>query len=205
MDHSVTIGTELNDCPEVQNFYYRPFNNVPYFIVLHDGFHFPVSGFRFFAVCSGNKNFSGLFYINRQRACFGNDAVNNFSARADYFADFVGVDGHCQNHRSILGNLFARGVKHGVHNFENFQSRLFRLREPVNQHLVGNAVNFHVHLDGAHTVGSARNFEIHIAVMVLRPLYVGQHFVFAFFAGHQTHRDSGHRFFNRNSGVHQRH
>ena len=70
--------------------------------------------------------------------------------------------------------------------------------------LVGDALDFDVHLEGSDAVSGTSDFEVHVASVVFGTLDVGEDFSDAVFASDEAHCDAGDGRSDRDTAVHHR-
>src|SRR5437870_288705 len=131
------------------------------------------------------------------------DLADRLSSRADHVADLVGVDQDRGDAGRVGAHLGPRLRQDRKHLVEHEQPRLTSLLQRLGHDLVGQALDLDVHLEGRDAVPRAGHLEVHVAQRVLDALDVGEDGELAL-AGHQAHRDAGHRCLDRHAGVHER-
>ncbi len=132
-----------------------------------------------------------------------NDALDDFAAGSDEFADFVGRDLGGVDARSVLRKFGARLVDGGNHGVEDFKTAFASLLESFFHDLGGDVGNLDVHLQGSDAMLGARHFEVHVAVVIFGAGDVGENRILVAFH-HQAHGDTGYRSGDRHTGIHQR-
>src|SRR6185369_2193580 len=131
------------------------------------------------------------------------DHADVLAARADQRADLVDRDHAAQDARRVLRNRRPPGRDDRVHDPEDVEPALARLRQRVLHHGEVEAADLHVHLHRGDAVDRAGDLEVHVAVVVLTTQDVGEDLHLAAL-GDQTHRDARDRRLERHARVHHR-
>ena len=132
---------------------------------------------------------------------FGSNRTDGFAAFADNVADFVLVDFHGEQARSVSGQLL-RTCHGSFHLFQDVQTRVFGLLQGNLHDFFGNTLDFDVHLQRCYAFGRTGNFKVHVAQVVFITQNVGQYGEFVV-VQNQTHRNTGNVCFQRHTGRQQ--
>ena len=99
--------------------------------------------------------------------------LNDLAALADDILDLVNGDHHAEHLGRVLGQLGARLGDDRLDDLvKDVQTALAALLEGFLDDVVGQAVDFNVHLDGGDAAAGAADLEVHVAVEVLNALNV---------------------------------
>src|SRR5262249_46064342 len=131
------------------------------------------------------------------------DLADDLTAATDDFADLLlrNLDGG--DARRGRAKLRTRGGERFARLIQDVHPAGHGLVECDLHHLLGDAVDFNIHLQGGDTVHGACHFEIHVAKMILVAHDVGKHGeVLAF--EHEAHGNARHRLLERYARIHQR-
>lgn len=105
--------------------------------------------------------------------------------------DFLGIDLKGENTGSVLAQLRRNFGNTFEHLGENKLSALVRLFDRRVHDLLGNTLNFDIHLNRRNAVDRSCDFKIHIAEEVFQSLNIGQNPEFArFLIFDESHRNA---------------
>ena len=133
----------------------------------------------------------------------GLDLTDHFAARPDQLTNLVGGNLGTGDLRGVDTNGGAGRVDNGGHFVEDRETTNARLSNRFFENFGGDTGDFNVHLHGGDTVASAGDFEVHITEVVFDTGDVTEGDIFHLLVGNETHGDTGHRFFDGDTGVHQ--
>ena len=140
--------------------------------------------------------------IDRTARGFDNTA-NVLAASTDNGTDLIGLDADTGNARCVLGEIGARSIDRFGHFAEDVNPAFFGLIQRLGHDLFGNTGDFDIHLQGSNAFSGTGDFEVHVAEVIFVTKDVGKNCnVVAFFD--QTHCNTGNRFLNRHTSIHQR-
>src|SRR5699024_28022 len=101
----------------------------------------------------------------------GADLLDDLAALADDVLDLIHGDDHAEHLGRVLGKLGTRRGDAGLDDLiEDIQAAFAAFFQRVLDDLIGQAVDFDVHLDGGDTAAGAADLEVHVAVEVLDAL-----------------------------------
>ena len=201
MTHSLSTRRKFNKCAEIHNTGYRAFKNISDLNFADNIFDYLDCAVNSVDIRRCDENISILVNINFN-ARFFNNFVDNLPACTNNFADFINVNFHCADTRSIRRKIRCRFAYHFKHFSENERTSAFCLCESVTQNFASDSRNFNIHLNGRHAFGRSRDFEIHIAECIFHSLNIRQNrMMFAVF--HKSHGNAADGSLNRNAGLHK--
>ena len=132
---------------------------------------------------------------------FFSQRTNDRAAFTDHVTDFFRIDLHGVKLRRKITD-FGFGLAHGfLHFAQNVHTRFFGLGQSHLHDLLGDALDFDVHLQSSDAIGGASHFEVHVAQMIFVTQNVGQHSK-AVAILDQAHGNASHMRFHGNTRVH---
>src|SRR5665213_12337 len=198
---TVFVGPDLYERAEVHHTHDRSFEALTYLVFaceIDDLFQGSFGG----AISARDEYGAVVFDRNVVSFCAFLDTVNHFAAWTDDEADLINLYFGRKDFRCTRRNVRTRLHDFFCDDFKYLHTCFLRLRKGLCEHVQGNAVDFHVHLNGRDTFRCSCDLEVHIAVMIFGSLNVGQNFV-CFPVGHHSHRDACDRSYDWNASIHE--
>ena len=137
---------------------------------------------------------------------FGLDLLDDFAALADDGSDevFRDLEGDNPGYEGFV--VFARSVDRLHHFAHDVHSAFMCLRESLFEHFVGKSVHLDVHLGRRDSVLGPGHLEVHVPEVIFVTEDVRQDRVAVVGTGRigdESHRDTGHRFADLHTCVHE--
>ena len=198
----VLARQKLHDRTEIEQLQHGSVVDPAYFDVGGDVLDAFLCGEAALGVDTGNRDRTVVGDFDRGSGLFLQSA-DHYPALADHVADFLGIDLDLDDARGVARNLGTRSLQRLLHDAEDVHAAFARLGERDLHDLLGNTLDFDVHLQGSHAAFSPRHLEVHVAKVVLVAQDVGEHRE-APAVLDEAHRDSGDVILDRHAGVHER-
>ncbi len=132
------------------------------------------------------------------------DGLDLLPARTDQVADLVRRDVQLVEPRRVRRDGRPRRPQRALHDVQDLEPRLLRLRQRLPHHPDADPGHFDVHLQRGNSRPRTGHLEIHVPVVVFRARDVRQDGVPVALAHHQSHRDPGAGRLDRHARIHQR-
>src|SRR3989344_7046877 len=176
MYQSVGCGPELHECAEVHKPDDRAFESVAHHVFAREVGDLLKSSFRRAALAGDEYR---AVFLNSDVVCARalTNTVNHLAARTDDEAYLVFLDDDGEDFRRALADVRARCRDFFGDDIKDLQTSFLGLRKSFSKYFERYALHFHIHLYTRDSFRRAGNLAVHIAVMVFRPLNVGEDFV----------------------------
>jgi hypothetical protein len=152
---------------------------------------------------AGTDDYGAVVLDVDGRACLFHDAADRLAAGTDHRADLVDRYLHRFHPWRVLAHLAAISGDGAFDVVENVLPGVAGLVKGVVDHVVANALDLHVQLNGRNPIGCSGDLEVHVAHVVFLALDVGEGDVLSSLSSYQTNGDSSNGSLYGNASVHE--